>query len=135
MPHVLRADEALALVEVVYHGPVDAAERAQAIHAGGQLLSQTQLRRVLVDLRDATIAPEPTHVLMGLAHEMAHAPATQSSKLAYVVTPEQEANRIVENMATARHMRVARFLEREAAVAWLLEDPASDGETDDERSG
>lgn len=131
MPHDLRIDDALALIEVAYHGEVGAAERAQAIHEGARLLSERGFRRVLVDLRDAVIAVEPTHVLAGLAHEMAHAPSVGSSRLAYLVTPEQEANRIIENMATARHMQVARFNERDAAIAWLL-DNNRETDADDE---
>ena len=132
MAHELRTDPALALVEVVYRGPIGAAERAQAIHEGARLLSELGFRRVLVDLRDATIAAEPTHVLAELAHDMAHAPAVGSSRLAYVVTPEQEANRIVENMAMARHMRVGRFHERDDALAWLLDDqPGADADDGD----
>ncbi len=129
MPHDLRIDDALALIEVVYHGAICAAERAQAVHEGARQLTETDFRRVMVDLRDATIAVEPTHVLAGLAHEMAHAPSIGGSRLAYLVTPEQEANRIVENMATARHMRVARFQDRDAALAWLLDEgPEADAD-------
>ncbi len=132
MAHELRTDPALALVEVVYRGPTGAAERAKAIHEGARLLSELGFRRVLVDLREATIAVEPTHVLAGLAHHMAHAPAVGNSRLAYLVSPEQEANRIIENMASARHMRVERFHQREAALAWLLEEPpAADAGADD----
>lgn len=43
----------------------------------------------------------------------------RSCRPACVVTPEQEANRIVENMAAARHMDVARFLDRDTAIARL----------------
>jgi hypothetical protein len=129
MAHELRADPALALVDVVYHGEVAAPEREQAIREAARLLSETDFRRVLVDLRKATIVSEPTHVMVALAHEIAHAPALYSSRLAYLVTPEQEANRIIENMAVARDMQVGRFHERETAIAWLLDDapePASD---------
>lgn len=123
MAYTIGTDAALEMIEVVYTGPLSSAERAAAIREGSQLLSRLQYRRVLVDLRDATLMPEPTHRLADLGHVMAHAPAVHSSRLAYVVTPEQEANRIVENMAAARHMDVARFLHRDIAIAWLQAPP------------
>lgn len=129
MAHELRADPALALINVVYYGELAASEREQTIHETARLLSETDFRRVLVDLREATIVSEPTHVLVALAHEIAHAPALYSSRVAYLVTPEQEANRIIENMAVARDVLVGRFHDRDAAIAWLLDDtpdPATD---------
>lgn len=119
MGYFLRTDHAAALIEVVYDGEVTAPERSQAIHDAARRLSETDYRRVLVDLRRAAVATEPTHVMVSLAHEIAHAPALFASRLAYLVTPEQEANRIIENMAVARDMRVARFEDHAAAVAWL----------------
>ena len=123
MSYTLEVDRDRAMIEIVYHGLLTIAERGEAIREGSRLLSASQHRRVLVDLREATLAIEPTHVRVQLAHDMAHAPAVQGSRLAYLLNADQEANRIIENMASARHMAVARFLDRDAALAWLTNDP------------
>ena len=122
MPHTLHHDVEHALIEVRYRGRVDCAEREHAIQDVGERLSRLQVGRLLVNLRAAELADEPTHVRAALANAMAHAMTVFRCRLAYLVAADQEANRIVENMATARDMPVARFHEREAAIAWLLQD-------------
>lgn len=130
MSYTLDIDERFEMIQVVYHGELSAIERATAIREANQLLSRSRVRRVLVDLLQASLATEPTHVRVELANQMAHAPAMVDSRLAYLVTPEQEANRIIENMAMARHIAVARFHDRDSAIAWLLDDAPLSGPGD-----
>jgi len=120
MPYIVQADEQHQLVEVVYTGPITVSTRICAMEDGALLLEAHQYARVLVDLTAATAAPEPADVAHGYAARMAHRPRARNSRLAYVTLPQQPANLLMENLASARHVELRHFHARADALHWLL---------------
>ena len=123
MSYTVSADEQHRLIEVVYSGPITSSTRICAMEDGATLLDARGFARVLVDLRDASAVPEPLHAANAFAARIAHRPRMRHSRLAYVAHPDQHANLLAQNLAAARHVAVAHFHERDAALNWLLQDP------------
>ena len=84
MPYTVQADEQHQLIEVVYTGPITSSTRICAMEDGALLLDAHGFARVLVDLRDASAAPEPLHAANAFAARIAHRPRVRNSRLAYV---------------------------------------------------
>ena len=122
MPFTVTADPRHLLDKVMYFGAIVVAERLAAMQQGSQLLAQTQYRRVMVDLSAATIVPETLDRGNAFAARPSIAPSLRNSRLAYVVQPHAPANRVIEAMASARHLALRRFHDEASAVRWLLED-------------
>jgi hypothetical protein len=125
MPYLVSVDETHALVEVVYSGPITTSTRICAMEDGATLLSARQYRRVLVDLRAATAAPDAPGDPDNFALRVAHPPQVRESRLAYLLLPEQPFDLLVGNFAAIRHAAVGQFHRREDALRWLLREPAS----------
>jgi hypothetical protein len=123
MPYLVRVDETHALVEVVYSGPITTSTRICAMEDGATLLSTRSYRRVLVDLRAATPAPDAPGDVDRFARRVAHRPQVRQSRLAYLVLNGQPFDLLVGNVASIRHAAVARFERHEDALQWLLREP------------
>jgi hypothetical protein len=122
MPYTVTVEPQHRLVRVVYTDTITIADRLAAMQEGTRLMAQTHYRRVLVDLTRAASAPEALNRSNSFATAMAMAPPMQHSRLAYVVDPHEHANRLIENLAAARHVALRRFHDGESALRWLLED-------------
>lgn len=120
MPYTIHLDLTLGLVEVVHSAQTSVATRLSAMEEGAQLLRAHQLRRVLVDLRDAISAPDAGDIATTMTRRVAQAPLVAGSRLAYLMRPHQHANLLAENMAAARHDQHRHFTAREDALRWLL---------------
>lgn len=122
MPYTVTVEPQHRLVRVVYDGTITIAERLAAMQEGTRLMDQTRYKRVLVDLTRAVAAPEALNLSNSFATTMSMALPMQDSRLAYVVDPHEHANRLIENLASARHVALRRFHDSESALRWLLED-------------
>lgn len=120
MPYTIHLDLTRGLVEVVHASHTPVAARLAAMEEGARLLHAHQLRRVLVDLREAISAPDAADFAATMTRRVANAPLVPGSRLAYLMRPHQHANLLAENMAAARHDQHRHFTEREEALRWLL---------------
>ena len=119
MPFHVSADHDYRLVRVSYDGPTTIDHRLRALAHGEALLRATGYRRILVDLRDAASSDEPLDRSNAFATRLAQSEEVRLCQLAYLVPPHQHANRLIETMASARHLEVERFEQVEDALAWL----------------
>lgn len=131
MPFHVSADSGHRLIRVSYDGLTTLDHRARALTHGEALLRATGYRRILVDLRNAHSTEEPLDNSNAFATRLAQSEEVRVCRLAYLVTPHQHANRLIETMAVARHLDVERFECPDAALAWLsCESFATDVEPD-----
>lgn len=122
MPYTVSIDDEQQFVEVVYSGSITVSTRVCAMEDGATLLESRRYRRVLVDLRAANHAPAPTEAGNTVANAMAQRPRVLDSRLAYLVSPTQQADMQVEHLVATRHAALQHFTEREDALEWLLLD-------------
>jgi hypothetical protein len=122
MPHTVTVEPQHRLVRVVYIGTTTIADRLAAMQEATQVMTQAGYRRVLVDLTRAVTAPQALNLSNSFATTMAMASPMQDSRLAYVVDPHEHINRLIENLASARHVALRRFHDGASALRWLLED-------------
>lgn len=125
MPFHVSADPGLRLVRVTYDGPTTIDHRLRALAHGEALLRATGYRRILVDLREASSAEEPLDRSNAFATRLAQSEEVRLCRLAYLVPPHQHGNRLIETMASARHLEVERFEHADEALAWLCCEPAT----------
>ena len=123
MPHTLLIDDTRKLLELVYAGVVDIAERLQAIQESDRTLDETGYHRVLVDWRGATRRDEPLDMSNSFATRIAASALQRQSRIAFLGNRGSFDNLLVSNLARARHVSLEDFTERDAAIAWLLEWP------------
>lgn len=110
------------LVRVVYRGTITIAERHAAVREAMRVLAPVQYRRLLIDLSAASAAAEALGLSNSFATVLATTPQIRDSRLAYVVNPHDHGNRLIENLASARHVAVQRFHDSQSALGWLLAD-------------
>ena len=122
MPYTVTVEPQHRLVRVVYTDTTTIADRLAAMQESTRLMAQSNYRRALVDLTRAVAAPEALNLSNSCATAMSMAPPMQHSRLAYVVDPHEHANRLIENLTSARHVSLRRFHDGESALRWLLED-------------
>lgn len=127
MPYTVSVDHEHQLIEVVYSGQITISTRVCAMEDGAVLLESHCYSRVLVDLREAVTAAEPLNLGNSFATRMAQTPRVRDSRMAYLMLPHQHSNRLIEIMASARHLSLDHFTDRAAALAWLLGDAPPTG--------
>lgn len=110
------------LVRVVYSGTITIAERHAAVQEALRVQAPVQYRRLLIDLSAASPAAEALGLSNSFATVLATTPVIRDSRLAYVVNPHDHGNRLIENLASARHVAVRRFHDSQSALDWLLAD-------------
>lgn len=123
MPYTVTVDEQHRLVEVVYSGPITVSTRICAMEDGATQLEAHKFTRVLVDLREARAVSEPLDAANAFATRIAHRPRLRDSRLAYVTRPDEHSSLRVQNPASARHVAVSHFHDRDEALHWLLKAP------------
>ena len=132
MPFHVSADPGKRLVHVVYDGLTTIDHRLRALAHSEALLRATGYRRVLVDLRQATSTEEPLDRSNAFATRLAQSEEVRRCRLAYLASPHQHGNRLVETMAVARHLDVERFEGVDEALAWLcFEDACAVADADE----
>ena len=122
MPYTLQLDPTRAYLDVHYHGVVAVAQRTQAMDEALQILRDSGVRRILIDLTQATAADEPVEHFSAFATRITSEPLLLQSRTAFVAPRVHYINYMIEVLADARHYPFSRFTEREAALAWLLGD-------------
>lgn len=127
MPYTLQLDEHRGLLDLRYHGVVSVAQRLQAADEALPLLRQSGLRRILIDLMQAVAAQDSIDDFRALVARITGEPVFRQSRTAFVAPPVNYSNHLVEVLADAHHYPFSRFVDREAAVAWLLGDAPSFG--------
>jgi hypothetical protein len=101
-------------------------QRMQAADEAVPLLRDSGVRRLLIDLMDATAVPDPIDAFRAFAARLNSEPLFRQSRTAFVAPPVNYANHLIEVLADAHHYPFSRFVDREVAIAWLLgNDPAT----------
>jgi hypothetical protein len=122
MPYTMQLDHARGLLDLRYHGVVSVAQRLQAADAALPLLRDSGVRRILIDLMDANAAPDTIDDFRGFAARITREPLFLQSRTAFVAPPVNYTNHLVEVLVDAHHYPFERFVDRDAAIAWLLGD-------------
>ena len=130
MPYTLRLDHELAIIDLRYHGVVTIAQRLQAADEALPLLRASGVRRILIDLMQASGGMDSIDSVRAFAARITREPLLQNSRTAFVAPPVNSSNHLVEVLMDAHHFPFSRFHDRAAAIAWLLGDEPTMGLTD-----
>ena len=122
MPHTLRLDPSRTWLDLRYQGVVSVAERMQAWTEAKPLLLESGVRRILIDLMQASAADDPVHEFSAFVARITGEPILLQSRTAFVARPVNYLNHRIEVLADARHYPFSRFTDRVAALEWLLGD-------------
>lgn len=114
-------DEARRVVEVRYWDTITLDDRARAVEAGSRVLEETGYRKVLVDLSSAEMAMEDAREESRFADVLSNNPQLARCRTAFLASPDQSINWLIEVLAKARHYECEHFTDREAAYAWLAD--------------
>lgn len=127
MPYTLQIDPIHAYLDLRYHGLVSVAHRFQAWAEAKPMLLESGVRRILVDLTQATAVPGPVTEFSAFVARLASEPVLLESRTAFVAPRAHYINHLIEVLADARHYPFSRFTDREQALAWLLGDAPPSG--------
>ena len=122
MPYTMQLDPARGLLDLRYHGVVSIAQRLQAASEALPLLRESGVRRILIDLMAATAAPDTIDDFRAFTARITGEPLFRQSRTAFVAPPVNYTNHLVEVLADAHHYPFSRFVDRDAAIDWLLGD-------------
>ena len=122
MPYTLQLDPERGLLDLRYHGVVSIAQRLQAANEALPLLRDSGVRRILIDLMQAVAAPDTIDDFRGFAARITAEPLFRQSRTAFVAPPVNYTNHLVEVLVDAHHYPFERFVDRTAAIDWLLSD-------------
>jgi hypothetical protein len=127
MPYSLKLDPDRGLLDLRYHGVVSIAQRLQAADEALPLLRDSGVRRILIDLMQATAAPDAIDDFRAFAARITGEPLFLQSRTAFVAPPVNYTNHLIEVLVDAHHYPFSRFTDREEAIAWLLGDEPTSG--------
>lgn len=127
MPYTLQLDPSLGVLDLRYHGVVSIAQRMQAADAALPLLRASGIRRIVIDLMQATAAPDAIDDFRAFAARITHEPLFLQSRTAFVAPPINYTNHLIEVLIDAHHYPFSRFTNRDDAIAWLLGDEPPNG--------
>lgn len=127
MPYFLQLHPTLDILDLRYHGVVTVAQRMQAASEALPLLRVSGVRRILIDLTQASAAPDSIDDLRAFAARITREPLFLQSRTAFVAPSVNAANHLIEVLIDAHHYPFSRFSDREAAIAWLLGDEPTTG--------
>jgi hypothetical protein len=122
MPYTMQLDPARGLLDLRYHGVVSIAQRLQAAEEALPLLRDSGARRILIDLMQAVAAPDTIDDFRAFTARITGEPLFRQSRTAFVAPPVNYTNHLVEVLADAHHYPFSRFVDRDAAIEWLLGD-------------
>jgi hypothetical protein len=122
MPYTMQLDPARGLLDLRYHGVVSIAQRLQAAEEALPLLRDSGARRNLIDLMQAVAPPDTIDDFRAFTARITGEPLFRQSRTAFVAPPVNYTNHLVEVLADAHHYPFSRFVDRDAAIEWLLGD-------------
>ena len=125
MPYTLQLDSARGLLDLRYHGVVSIAQRLQAADEALPLLRDSGVRLILIDLMQAVAAPDTIDDFRAFAARITREPLFRQSRTAFVAPPVNYTNHLVEVLVDAHHYPFERFVDRGAAIDWLLGDASA----------
>ncbi len=127
MPYTLQLDSAQALLDLRYHGVVSIAQRLQAAQEALLLLQASGVRRILIDLIQATGSHDSVDDFRAFVARITREPLFLQSRTAFVAPAVNYKNHLIEVLADAHHYPFSRFTDRDVALAWLLSDAPATG--------
>lgn len=127
MPYTMQLDTARGLLDLRYHGVVSIEQRLQAADEALPLLRTSGVRRILIDLMDASAAPDAIDAFRAFAARITGEPLFRQSRTAFVAPPVNYTNHLIEVLIDAHHYPFSRFVDRDLAIAWLLGDDPTTG--------
>lgn len=127
MPYTQQLDPTHTYLDLRYHGVVSVAQRMQAAGEALVILGDSGVRRILIDLMQATTAGDTVRDFSAFTARITSEPLFLQSRTAFVAPRVQYINHLIEVLADARHYPFSRFTDREIALAWLLSDAPPTG--------
>jgi hypothetical protein len=115
---IIREDRKTLIVR--YYDEVDLANRSEALQSGRELLQETGYRRVMVDLREATLSLPPYDAYT-FSEQLTETPELKTSRTAFLVAEDDNSNSFVEIFAGNRGYLYNEFTDEEKAWVWLAE--------------
>lgn len=119
MPYTIQIDAEHGVLDLRYQGKISIAQRFEAWDQVKPILHDTGVRRILIDLTDATPVPEPLGRHSEFVARITSEPILLESHTAFVVASAHPLNHLIEVLADARHYPFSRFNTRADALAWL----------------
>jgi hypothetical protein len=123
----MQLDTTRNILDLRYHGVVSVAQRLQAAGEAVPLLQNSGVRRILIDLMQATAAPDSIDDFRAFAARITHEPVFLQSRTAFVAPPVNYTNHLIEVLVDAHHYPFSRFSDRDEAIAWLLSEAPTSG--------
>ena len=127
MPYTMQLDTTRGLLDVRYHGVVSIEQRLRAADEALPILRDSGVRRILIDLMEATAASDPIDAFRAFAARITSEPLLRQSRTAFVAPPVNYTNHLIEVLADAHHYPFSRFVDRDLALEWLLGDAPTTG--------
>jgi len=118
----MHLDTDRGVLDLRYHGVVSVAQRLLAANEALPLLRTSGVRRILIDLMQATAGQDGVDDFRAFATRIAREPIFLASRTAFVAPPVHGANHLIEVLIDAHHYPFSRFTERDRALAWLWSD-------------
>jgi|GEM_PF-4424918 len=112
-------DEEKALI-VRYHDAVDLENRMEALTEGLKVLRAMGYRRVLVDLREASLMLQPYDAYQ-FGQSLAESKEMKVARTAFLVAKNDSSNSFVEIFAGNRGVLYNEFDDEEKAWQWLMQ--------------
>lgn len=120
--HAIETDPNVGLVATTFYGDLHVDERCAALDKAIEILRNTGMSSLLIDLSLARIAPDGLTAANRLANRLARDDVLDGCRIAYVERPLQH-DPAVQVLASAKGFAACHFPTREQAMAWLLEQP------------
>lgn len=117
MPYTLQIDPGLGLLDLRYHGVVSIAQRMQAAQEAIVLLRASGVRRILIDLTQATASNDNVDAFRAFTAHITRQPLFLQSRTAFVAPPVNATNHLIEVLADAHRYPFSRFTQRDVAIA------------------
>ena len=130
MPYTMQLDHERGLLDLRYHGVVSVAQRLQAANEALPLRRESGVRRILIDRMQAVAAPDAIDDFRAFAARITSEPLFRQSRTAFVAPPVNYTNHLIEVRVDAHHYPFSRFVDRDAAIQWLLGDDPTTGLVD-----
>jgi hypothetical protein len=127
VPYTIALDPDIGIVDLRYHGVVTIAQRMQAADAALPLMRASGVRRILIDLMQASAGADSIDSVRAFTARVTHEPLFLHSRTAFVAPPVNSSNHLVEVLMDAHHYPFSRFSDRALAIAWLIGDEPTMG--------
>jgi hypothetical protein len=107
------------VIVLEFFGPVTIEERAAALSEVGEKRRQTGHTNLLADFSSAWAVEEAPEQVQRYATALAHAPAIEGMRIAYVSQRRSPTRVPIETIAAINGYFFQRFSTKEAALKWL----------------